>query len=181
MRERVKSIWIPGSVIFLASMGFLRVLIQFGVRPVTFFTDWHHPWQFYLPWLIVLPAIGALGAYCSRLLGGDRRRQFLAGMFPVVVMACFGLFALVTDLLVDVGFGHRHSVWHSLCGFGYFIVCWVVAPGAALFLGTLLILHNREAKSRPVNAETAGGATRGERSLPRVLIRLLNRLSNAVL
>lgn len=143
VNTRVRTLWLPGLVLFLASMGLLGLLIWAGVRPLTFFLNWHHPLQFYVPWLVVLPVLGAVGAYWSRRAGGGTRTRLLASVFPVLPLAGMAVVGLLADLIVDVG-GGRHSVWHTLCGAGYLVVCWLLVPGAALLLGALPFLERRE-------------------------------------
>ena len=134
MNQRTRRIWLPGFVTLTVSMGLLRVLIGAGLQPLTFFPQWHHPLQFYTSWLIALPIFGALSAAWSQRAGGDAKARLLAAVFPVVSLTCFGLLALAADLIVDVASG-RHSIWHTLCGFGSFLLCWVVVPGTALLVG----------------------------------------------
>jgi len=146
--ERVKTLWLPGLATFFVSMSGVAILLWAGVRPLTFFPHWHHPWQFFLPWLASLPLLGALGAYWSGRAGGKGTTPILAAVFPVIAMSGFGIVALVADLIGDVG-GGRHSVWHSLCGFGYFVVCWLLAPGTALLLGAFPVARLRSRKPSP--------------------------------
>jgi hypothetical protein len=146
MNKRLRAFWLPGLLMGVLSMGLLLVCLRLGFQPLTFFLHWHHPWQFYLPWLAMLPLLGALGAYLSRRLGGGTSMQWAAGLFPAIALTALGIVFLVIDIIVDVGTGH-HTIWHSLCGFGYFVVCWNLAPGAALLLGTWLFLEARRGKS----------------------------------
>jgi hypothetical protein len=146
MNNRTKCIWLPGLVMLTVSMGMLRALISAGFRPLTFFPNWHHPLQFYTPWLLALPILGALGASWSQRGGGGRKARVLAATFPAIALAGFGLVALAADLVVDV-WGGRHSVWHTLCGLGSFLLCWVLAPGLALLAGATPFLKSRTESS----------------------------------
>jgi hypothetical protein len=146
MDKRLRAFWLPGLLMGVLSMSLLLVCVRLGVAPLTFFPHWHHPWQFYLPWLAMLPFLGALRAYWSRRAGGRTPMQLAAGLFPAMALTALGIIGLVIDIIVDVGTG-RHTIWHSLCGLGYFPVCWNLAPGAALLLGTWLFLEARRGKS----------------------------------
>jgi len=147
VNNRVSALWLPGLVVLSVSMGLLMVLIRAGLRPLTFCLDWHHPLQFYVPWLLTLPLFGALGAYWSLRAGGGTRRRLLAGVFPVVAMAASFVVLLPIEIIGDVVVGGRHFIWHSFCGFGSFMVSWVLFPGAALLLGALPFL-----KAQPGNS-----------------------------
>jgi hypothetical protein len=140
MNQRSRIIWLPGLVMLTASSGLLSILIRSGVEPFTFFLTWHHPLQFYIPWLITLPFLGALGAYAAQRLGGAKRERFLVGIFPAACILAMIIFGFLAELVVDVGSG-RHSIWHALCGFGVFVLCWALVPGMALLLGTLPFLR----------------------------------------
>jgi hypothetical protein len=85
----------------------------------------------YVPWLIVLPLFGAVGAYLSRCAGGDRLTRLAAGLFPGV--AFFGLFCVLFAGSLIVG--HASVV---LIGVGL-LVC--ALHGVALLLGALPFLR----------------------------------------
>lgn len=163
MNQRSKTVWLPGLVILTGSMVLLRFLINAGVQPLTFFTEWHHPLQFYIPWLLTLPLFGAVGAYWSRRHGGRTKARLLAGMLPALCMLGFGFVALVAGLIVDVG-GGRHSIWHLLCGFGWYLLCWTLAPGLGLMLGTLPLLRGRSGTTTDGTSRVV--SQKGENSSP---------------
>jgi len=143
MSRRVRALWLPAvATTLLAEVG-LYLVIRAGFRPWTICLDWHvfhshHPLQFYIPWLLTLPVVGAAGAALSRRQGGTPRETALAAMFPAI--AAFGLITVSTplDILVDVVIQGNHSVEHTFCGTAWGLVSFVLAPGLALALGLLV-------------------------------------------
>jgi hypothetical protein len=141
VNQRTKAGWIPGVLILIVSMVLYGAFMRAGLEPLTFFPEWHHPLQFHVWWLLTLPVLGASAAYWSQRAGGSRRTRISAATLPVVSLMGFALLAFVADLIVDVG-GGRHSVWHTLCGLGYFLLCWILAPGTAFLVGALPFLRH---------------------------------------
>jgi hypothetical protein len=82
MNKRLRAFWLPGLVMGVLSMGLLLVCLRLGFQPLTFFLHWHHPWQFYLPWLAMLPLLGALGAYPVSPRGRRDLNAVGSGAFP---------------------------------------------------------------------------------------------------
>lgn len=134
MSNRVRTVWLPGLAAVIVAEGSLYVLQHSGLRPMTLFLDWHHPLQFYLPWLLGLPLVGAIVAGWSRREGGTPRQMIMAATMPALAEIALIVFGTVVDIIGDVGGGH-HSIWHTFCGTGSFSVSRVLAPGVALVLG----------------------------------------------
>jgi hypothetical protein len=94
MTNRVKQFWLPSLLTLLLSMGLLTLIQVFGPNP--WLVARKSGWTLvapvaviYIPWLLSLPLIGAMGAYLSNRAGGSRRavhrisRPALFGLFPV--------------------------------------------------------------------------------------------------
>ena len=99
MTNRVKQFWFPALVTLLLSMGLLMLIQVFGPSPWT--VSRKSGWTFvapvaviYLPWLLSLPVIGALGAYLSNRAGGSRRAIYFSIVFPVLPYLAFFAVAL---------------------------------------------------------------------------------------
>lgn len=150
LNDRVKRLWLPGMTILLASAASLTIFQIAGLRPY-FQTVWfrgdsmtpHSVYSYltiYVPWLCVLPFLGAAGAYWSRRAGSSRVTQVAAGVFPVLVfLAIFlviGPFSFAFDGLPTAG------------GLAATVLSWVVIPGAALLLGVLPFLRASRAPRR---------------------------------
>ena len=143
MTRRVRVLWLPALAVTFAAEAVLYLVIRTGYRPWTVFLDWyvfhaqHHPLQFFVPWLIVLPFVAAAGATWSRRQGGTAREAALAAMFPAIAALGLTIIATPLDILVDVVIQRSHTVEHSLCGTVWLLVSFVLAPGLALALGLL--------------------------------------------
>jgi hypothetical protein len=145
MHNRVKQIWIPG-LVTLFSAYVLLALMQFaGLRAMT-----SHPGEprgivLYLPWMLSLPLIGAIGAYLSRRAQTTGWRVYLAVSFPALALGAFFLLLFPLAFLIDP----QVSLSIKATALAAAIVNWVILPGFALCLGVALQrLHKmREAHS----------------------------------
>lgn len=144
MSRPVRALWLPAvATTLLAEVSlYLYLVIRAGFRPWTIFLDWHvfhshHPLQFYVPWLLALPVIGAAGAAVSRRQGGTPRETALAAMFPAIAACALVVVSTPLDVLVDVIIHGNHSIEHTFCGTAWGLVSFVLAPGLALALGLL--------------------------------------------
>jgi hypothetical protein len=139
MTNRVKQFWLPSLVTLFLSMGLLMLVQFFGPNPWT--VSRKSGWTLvapvaviYLPWLISLPVIGAMGAYLSNRAGGSRRAAFSSIVFPVLPYLAFFLLALPVMAIFNDRLAH--SIMFGALFVGLF--AWVLAPGAALLAGGLL-------------------------------------------
>jgi len=138
-----RALWLPGLATTLVAQATLSLVILAGVRPLTILLDWHvfhphHPLQFYVPFLLALPAVAAAGSLWSRRQGGTPREAALVALFPAI--AVLGLILVVMtplDILFDVVLRGSHTVEHTFCGTAWALVSMVLAPGVALALGLL--------------------------------------------
>jgi len=139
MTNRVKQFWFPALLTLLLSMGLLMLIQVFGPNPWT--VSRKSGWTFvvpvaviYLPWLLSLPVIGAMGAYLSNWAGGSRRAVFSSIVFPVLPYLVFFVVALPVMAIFNDRLAHNFMFSALLLG----LFAWVLAPGAALVAGGLL-------------------------------------------
>jgi hypothetical protein len=135
MNQRTKSLWIPGLATLAASSLWLWGVQLTGFQPYFFFGD--SVSAAYWPWLVVLPAIGALGAWWSRRAGGKRWERLLAAGVPVASMIGVMVLAFAVALAVE---GTR--VTSRVVHLGGCFWAWGILPGLALSVGALPFLRN---------------------------------------
>jgi len=139
MRNRVKQFWLPSLLTLLLSMGLLALIQVFGPNPwlVTRKSGWSLVAPVavvYLPWLLSLPLIGAMGAYLSNRGGGSQRAVFASIVFPVLPYLVFFVVALPVIAIFNDQLAHNIMFGALFVG----LFAWVLAPGAALLAGGLL-------------------------------------------
>lgn len=136
MSRRVSQIWLPGLLTLLLSMGLLMLIELFGPPP---FIANRSSWTMvaplaviYVPWLVLLPFVGAMGAYLSSRAGASLRLVLVSILFPV--LPYFGVFVLA----FPVALFHEH-VTHSILLASLFVglIAWVLLPALALLAGGL--------------------------------------------
>ncbi len=139
MTNRVKQFWLPSLLTLLLTMGLLMLIQLFGPNP--WMVGRKSGWSLvapvavvYLPWLLSLPAIGAMGAFLSSRAGGSRRAVFSSIVFPVLPYLVFFLLALPVMAIFNDRLAHNIMFGALFVG----LFAWVLAPGAALLTGGLL-------------------------------------------
>ena len=139
MTDRVKQLWFPAMLTLLLSMGLLMLIQIFGPNPWT--VSRKSGWTLvapvaviYLPWLLSLPVIGAMGAFLSNRAGGSKRAVFSSIVFPVLPYLVFFLVALPVMAIFNDRLAHNIMFGALFVG----LFAWVLAPGAALVAGGLL-------------------------------------------
>jgi hypothetical protein len=133
MTSRVTQLWLPGLVTFTLSMVLLALTEIFGPKP---WTTWgHNPpiALFYIPWLLSLPFVGALGAYLSQRAGGSRRAILFSIIFSILPFLATALVVIPVSMAFD------HVIRHNVqpMAFLMFLFGWVFIPGVALLAGGL--------------------------------------------
>jgi len=156
MTNRVKQLWMPSLVTMLLTMGLLALIQVFGPNP--WIVARKSAWSLiapvavvYLPWILLLPVIGAIGAYLSSRAGGSRRAVFSSIVFPVLPYLVFFLLALPVMAIFNDRLAHNIMFGALFVG----LFAWVLAPGAALLAGGLLaqtLLSRRLDSRRIVNS-----------------------------
>ena len=150
MADRVKQVWLPGFLTLFLSMMLLMTIQFIGPKP---WVVSPHGWRvmapmtvIYVPWLLCLVPIGAMGAYLSSRAGASRRGTFVSIAFPVLPYFVFFLAAFPVCVILD---DHvAHNVMLSALCIG--LLAWVVLPGIALLAGGLPVQLLRS--RRPASA-----------------------------
>ena len=155
MTDRVRQLWLPSLFTMLFSMGLLMLIQLYGPNP--WIAARKSGWSLiapvavvYVPWLLSLPLIGAVGAYLSIRAGASQRVIFSSVLSPVLPYLAFFLIGLPTMVILN---DHvKHNIMFSAFFVGFF--AWVVAPGAALLAGALLtqVIFSRGSAHRSVRA-----------------------------
>jgi hypothetical protein len=149
MTDRVKQVWLPGFLTLFLSMMLLMAIQFFGPKPLVLSP---HGWRvmapmavIYVPWLLCLVPIGAMGAYISSRAGASRRGTFMSIAFPVLPYFVFFIVAFPVCVILDDQVAHNvelSALWVGL-------VAWVVLPAVALLAGgyPVQIIKSRRAAS----------------------------------
>jgi hypothetical protein len=137
MTDRVRQWWLPGFVALFLSVMLLAVTQFYGPKPLIMSAHGSSSIApvavIYVPWLLLLVPIGALGAYLAGRAGGSQRAMFVSMVFPVLPHLASFVVVFPVALILD---GHlAHNVMPSALFMG--LVVWVLVPGAALLAGGL--------------------------------------------
>ena len=148
MTNRIKQFWLPGLLTLSVSM-LLLMLIQFvGPKPLIVGRRGSHTIPpvavFYVPWLLSLVPVGAIGAYLAGRAGASSRTVFLSIVFPVLPYLALFVVVFPVSLILDDHVAHNillSALWMGLSTF-------VLVPGTALLAGGLPLLHLRSRRLR---------------------------------
>jgi hypothetical protein len=114
-------------------MGLLALTQIFGPRPLILSWGNLPTVVIFIPWLLVLPLVGAVGAFLSCRAGGSRRAVFSSVVFPVVPF----LAAILLISPVVLAFGHFVAHNPVPASIPMAVLGLVLAPGVALLAGGL--------------------------------------------
>lgn len=146
MNDRVRRIWVPGLVTLLSSCTLMGLLQWVGARPIFLHPGEPRGVVFYLPWLFLLPLIGAAGGYLSRRAQGSVLRAYLAASFPAVALGAFLLLLFPLAFVLD----RQVPLQIQATSFAAVMFSWVVLPAIAMCVGVALQgLHKRQWASQP--------------------------------
>src|SRR5438552_15488269 len=135
MNDRVRQLWLPGLLTFMLSTGTLALLQIFGPKPWVVALRGVLPvGLMYVPWLLSLPLVGAMGAFLSYRAGGSRRAIFFSIVFPVMPFLASILLVLPVSLIFDRFIAHIIARMYLVLA----LLCWVLFLGVACMLGGLL-------------------------------------------
>jgi hypothetical protein len=140
MTNRVKQFWLPGLLTLVLSMVILALIQIFGPKPLTVAWNGRSGASLvapvatvYIPWLLSLPFVGAMGAFLSHRAGGSQRAVFSSIVFPVLPYLTVFLVGFPVALILDDHVAHNIM----LSAFLVALVVWVLVPGAVLLAGGL--------------------------------------------
>jgi cellulose synthase/poly-beta-1,6-N-acetylglucosamine synthase-like glycosyltransferase len=149
MSNRVRQFWLPGFATLFLSMILLALTQIYGPKP--WILSWGHPpvAVVYIPWLLCLPFVGAVGAYLSYRAGGSGRAIFLSTIFSALPILASIVLVLPVSLIFD------HFIAHNIAPMALVmaLLSWVLVPVAALLAGGLpaqLLLVRRLGSRRVV-------------------------------
>ena len=142
MNSRVKRFWLPGLLTFLISMSLLAAIEQFAPKLSARHTGGRAEFVrtmpsllVYIPWLMLLPLIGAMGAHLSNRAGGSVRTVLASSIFPILpALASFAIM-LPGAFLIDRQVGVNVVTPLFLRA----VVEWALIPGTVLLVGGWLI------------------------------------------
>jgi len=157
---RTKVLWLPALGALTLSSSLLAIFQFSGLVPRFYWlggTDYLF-FTFYLPWLIALPAIGAVAAFWSQRAGGKATHRLLAALAPPLGMLGFFLISPFLTLLIymllplftpraaHVQFGPVDFAI-IIPGVLVLLVSWVLLPAVGLLLGAVPFLRKPQAQS----------------------------------
>jgi len=150
MNPRTSRVWLPSLVTLTASFIALVAFGHLGLPPGPLGSRPHYEeWSSHLitgiktgrdtmneytVWLMVLPLVGALGAWLSRRAGGTLRDVVISGVFPAV--AWLTIVLIVLSFAASLGPGVETLILPV--GPVGLIAMLVLVPGASLLLGVLV-------------------------------------------
>jgi len=131
MNERVTKFWLPSLVTLLLGWGILAIMIWAGVQPwIT------HPAEargliVYVPWLVMLPLVGAVGSYLARWSNAKSWQVYVAAAFPALAAALVFLAVFPWAIVIDRNVGPDFRFVSLAAN----TVSWVILPGIMLCAG----------------------------------------------
>jgi hypothetical protein len=133
MDLHVKKVWLAGAASFLLCLGW-----YFMLGPVPFDK------MLSLPYLVVMPFVGAVGAYLSRRMGGSVGDRILSALFPVFTFVVLFAFRIVYGLF----FESEPYTWpHFLAGSSRLLI-FILVDGLLLVLGAWPLCRRRHLRQR---------------------------------
>ena len=141
MNQRTRVLWLPAFCTFLLSALLLAGLQIAGYQPRIYWVAEGLFIPFYLPWLLTLPVIGAIGAFWSQRAGGTAWHRALVSIAPVTMwVGALLLLFLPLSLLVD----RQVPIGFRMEGMLTYVVAWWLLPGFLLLVGATPFLVWRQ-------------------------------------
>jgi len=134
MDLHANKVWLPGAASCLLFFGlYFKLYFMFSSLPVYTNVDssQHRFLLMSIPYLAVMPIVGALGAYLSRRMKGSVAERISSALFPVFTFA-----ALFAGRIVYGLFFERvpYTLPHFLAGLGLTLIA-IIVGGLFLVLG----------------------------------------------
>ena len=141
MDLHANEVWLPGAASCLL---FLGLYFLFTLLPVYTNADWSkHGFLFIsIPFLAVMPFVGALGAYLSRRMKGSVVERILSALFPVFTFAALFAVRIVYGLFFE---REPYTLPHSLTGLSLTLIV-IIVGGLFLVLGAWPFRRNGQFK-----------------------------------
>ena len=134
-------VWLPGAASCLLFFG---LYVLFTLLPVYTNADWSkHGFLFIsIPYLAVMPFVGALGAYLSRRMKGSVVERILSALFPVFTFAALFAVRIVYGLFFE---REPYTLPHFLLGL-FMTLIFIIVGGLFLVLGAWPFCRNGKFK-----------------------------------
>jgi hypothetical protein len=141
MDLRVNKVWLPGAASCLLFFG---LYFMFSLLPVyTNVESSKHRFLFIsIPYLAVMPFVGALGAYLSRRMKGSVVERILSALFPVFTFAALFAVRIVYGLFFE---REPYTLPHFLLGL-FMTLIFIIVGGLFLVLGAWPFCRNGKFK-----------------------------------
>jgi hypothetical protein len=141
MDLHANAVWLPGAASCLLCCG---LYFLFTLLPVYTNADWSkHGFLFIsMPYLAVMPFVGALGAYLSRRMKGSVVERILSALFPVFTFVALFALRIVYGLFFE---GTPYTLSHFLTGLSLTLIV-IVVGGLFLVLGAWPFCRNGKFK-----------------------------------
>ena len=141
MDLHVNKVWLPGAASCLLCFA---LSFMFSLLPVyTTFNSATHRFLFIsIPYLAVMPFVGALGAYVSRRMKGSVVERILSALFPVFTFAALFAVRIVYGLFFE---REPYTLPHFLAGLSVTLIITIVG-GLFLVLGAWPFCRNGKFK-----------------------------------
>ena len=124
MDLHAQQVWLPGAASCMLLFGwyFMLSLVPF---------DKSRSLVISIPYLAVMPFVGALGAYLSRRMKGSAVERILAGLFTVFTFVALFAVRIVYEVFFE---GEPYTLPHFLAGLSLTLI-FIVVGGLLLVLG----------------------------------------------
>ena len=138
MDLHARKVWLPGAASCLLFLGwcFMLGLAPFEKNRFPFIT---------IPYLAVMPFVGAVGAYLSRRMKGSVIERILSALFPVFTFVAIFAWRIVYGLFFE---GVPYTLPHFLVGLS-FLLKFIVVEGPLLVLGAWPFCRPRPIRQSP--------------------------------